>query len=671
MAADNEVVIQITLDDGSIVKGLGRVKKELKDTGDEANDTAQTLGDVLNGDVVGSFTNKLKEIPLAFAGFAAAAVAAGTAVKQAFDLSLVGEQLKATQLQFENFASQAGINAQELQSALERSGQGLVGVDDLLKASTSAIINLGDNARALPQILDLARNSAKALGGDIQTNFELIVRAVESGNTKLLKSVDIYVDSESAIKKYKEQIGLTTGELNQAQKQQAILNELLTTGSSRFSGVEKSATPLKDSITQIGVALNDVYEEFSKFVNSNFGQFFLQAAQDTARALRILTGAGDEASKTKDKIKELELELQRLQSTASSSGDTGEFDFLAGDRISKATEAAITRTKEQINTLKSQLTELQKTSTFTPTVGGLDTNQLKAEKQKQVENLAVFNQQLLALQQDSAQIRLNQAITDEQKYQAQLDLDVQNRYLKYQQDNDNYSKLLSEKKITQDQYQELSKASFENLSADLLRIGETLNVEEKRLQQQRLQTAQQINSQVNNALVQSTTAAINQMVLSLRTGKAGWEELGKSVASIIGDMLVSIGQSMVAIGIATTALGQSLATLSGGTAIAAGVGLIALGSLLKASVGSALTNAATSGATGGFSPSGGGVLANNDSPIINVAQDTQPERRAQTEVVFNIQGDILDAEETGVRFVDLINKAVDARDVKIRRGALA
>ena len=90
--------------------------------------------------------------------------------------------------------------------------------------------------------------------------------------------------------------------------------------------------------------------------------------------------------------------------------------------------------------------------------------------------------------------------------------------------------------------------------------------------------------------------------------------------------------------------------MGGTAAIAAGAGLIALGTILKSFAG---------GAAGAGAPIGGGgggvASATSDTEIAEEQEREEPETR----IAVNIQGDVLDSDETGLRIVELLNKELD------------
>lgn len=166
-----------------------------------------------------------------------------------------------------------------------------------------------------------------------------------------------------------------------------------------------------------------------------------------------------------------------------------------------------------------------------------------------------------------------------------------------------------------------------------------------------------IANSVNNLMVKSASTGIQALTKSLLLGEKGFANFGKVIAGMMGDMAIQLGETLLLTGIGMAALGD----LSPGAAIAAGAGLIALGTILKSFSGGGET-----------SPSAGTVGGNFATDQTTGIEDGPVEREEQVPGInINIRGDVLDTTESGMRIVDIINKAYDQEGVVINRGAIA
>jgi hypothetical protein len=162
---------------------------------------------------------------------------------------------------------------------------------------------------------------------------------------------------------------------------------------------------------------------------------------------------------------------------------------------------------------------------------------------------------------------------------------------------------------------------------------------------------EKIRSSFQQGVLNSITAGVSAIGKTLVTGGNAFQSFSAAVLGVIGDMSIQIGSTLVGIGIGIDALKTSLFTLNGAVAIAAGLALIALGGALKALSGGGISPASSGAATTG---PGGGYVA-TDPEIANPSQEIRDEQSAR--VTVNIQGDVLDGRESGLRIVELINEA--------------
>ena len=167
-----------------------------------------------------------------------------------------------------------------------------------------------------------------------------------------------------------------------------------------------------------------------------------------------------------------------------------------------------------------------------------------------------------------------------------------------------------------------------------------------------IEVGKKISATMKTLVVGATSQAIQRLATNLVKGKSVFEDFGTFVLGIMGDMAIKIGEVTLASGIAMSALGK----LSPTAAIAAGAALIAIGAAIKAASASAGTGASASG--GGFS--GGSIGGFSDSTTSQIEEDRSS---PQTSVSVNIQGDVLDSEESGMRIVNILNDAFDKQGV--------
>jgi hypothetical protein len=153
---------------------------------------------------------------------------------------------------------------------------------------------------------------------------------------------------------------------------------------------------------------------------------------------------------------------------------------------------------------------------------------------------------------------------------------------------------------------------------------------------------------LNNSLVQTTSSAFAAFGGALAKGENAFAAFGKSILASLGQLLISFGTTLVAIGFGLSTV-PFLFGLQGPAAVAAGLAAIVLGGALSALGG---------GGGGGPAPTGGGALGATGptvpDPTNPVGQLEDVEQNRGPQVTVNVQGNILDRRETGLEIANII-----------------
>jgi hypothetical protein len=177
------------------------------------------------------------------------------------------------------------------------------------------------------------------------------------------------------------------------------------------------------------------------------------------------------------------------------------------------------------------------------------------------------------------------------------------------------------------------------------------------LNKEAIETAKAVTRAINQGLVSTVSRSLQFLGKSLVEGGNFFEGFLAVVLDALGNLAISIGTTVISSALAIDALKASLFG-SAAIAVAAGAALIAIGGALKAFAGQvggeggASFGAQTSGAAGG----GTAAFGQDDETL---AFSEQEERQTQSTVNVNVQGDVLDSDETGLRIVELINQGLE------------
>ena len=393
--ADQKIELEIVLDDGSVKRAFATVRKEADDAGTSFGNAfrVQGLADFKAGiDLVSIALRETKRIAEAL-----------------LNDVLAGEKIDAINKRFEILAQQQAINAEALASGVARAVDGTVDMEDALDAAGRALINLQVGTREIPQLFELARKAASAFGGDTVANFERIQQAILTGNTRALREVGIFINSEQAYKRLADSIGTLPNNLSETGKQQAILNEVLRVGEERLKNISSSITPVEKSLKVLAVSFGEVGDTFAMLANKILGPVLQGAFQQLANGFDLIN----------IRLREF------LLGTAPSAAENVR---LLNDELTKLTllrdqQANLANSEAEVAILDTQILQLR---------AKLDAQTQLATKQAEKNQLDLqgnaINQESLMIQQalTQSQIEGRAALEEYNKMQKKAAQDAQN-----------------------------------------------------------------------------------------------------------------------------------------------------------------------------------------------------------------------------------------------------
>lgn len=183
-----------------------------------------------------------------------------------------------------------------------------------------------------------------------------------------------------------------------------------------------------------------------------------------------------------------------------------------------------------------------------------------------------------------------------------------------------------------------------------------------------IQTTDNMSKSITKTLIgglgKGASSAFAAMGDAMAKGEDGMKAFAQAMMGMIGDIALQMGASFMAQGAAMLFAPGTQAMA--GPLIAAGAALSVVGGAIKALSGGK-GGVSGSGATGGVASSGGGVSVSGETDLLGV-QEIEPQE-PDTNIAVNIQGDILDSEDSGLRILDLLNNAFDKQGVIVSNNA--
>lgn len=658
--ADQKIELEIVLDDGSIKKAFGTIRKEAEKAEKESGNLLGGLG--------GSLVVLNQGIEL-FDKFASGIKKAAV---EMINLSLEAEKVRVVNAQFAQLAQQNGIAQESFNAAIQESIAGLIDDEDALQLANNAMIRLGQTAQRLPEIFELARKASASGFGDMAANAETLTNAIQTGQVRQLRSLGIIADVTKAQNEFAKSIGLTAAQLTEEQKAYVNANTILEATSKKFKNADADIKTFSDSLARFKVASNEAFERFAVGFDRAFGPS-IKAFIDTLTESMNGNGAALKANK---------ISAENL---------AGAIAMAEAKIVSLNEKLANARTDTQFNTLNRQinetntlLTELQKRQKAVVNTSTEQANLIKAfpkfsaeleiqkknEEQKKLalensmKGLEQYNNALLSSQQQEIAIRQQnlQYIEGDEAKKAE----IQNIYnLQKQAEEDRFLKeQLNIKKMNDAEFG-ITDAQAKKLKeeAEIVHQENLKNIKNKNLADQRtseekyLQDAKDSfkNSYalIANVVSSGIGRAFTNVGKALKEGKNGFEAFAEGMVAVAGDIASVFGDMFIKLGVATFFINPI-----------EGLGLILAGGALKA-FGGLLSSGSSSPATTG---NGGGGLASSDNPNQFNTIPAADEARNNPNSVFNltIQGDVLDSESTGSRIIALINETIDTKGAMVR-----
>jgi phage-related minor tail protein len=629
--ADEKVTIQLVLEKEDAEKVLKALPKDAKKSGAKSGkEFTEGLGGGIKGGLSG--------IKSALGGLSG--VLAG--VTAAFGAALTIREFTQAAIRQEDAVNR-------LNAALRQNGEFSESTSADLQNFASQLQNItriGDEA-ALEQLA-----LAQSFGASAEQSKLILTAAADL-------SAAFGIDLESAVRNVSKTLGGYAGELGEVLPELKNLSqEQLRAGqgidliAAKFSGfAEQEAQSFSGSLDQAGNAIGDLFEELGFFItrsDSSTGAVSafteaIQTATSVVRRLRIALGGQAELVDYQKRLGEIDAELQDLSAAQEKAAKNAELFKNAGIPVRDFTED-IKLLKQERETVAAQIKEIEDAEkSQAQTRRGLAgaTNELsEAEKKLRTDALALQTTNDPLAQQEAELNRQNELLTaaNEQKLIGEEDFLLRQNALKEQ-----FAQLdaaRTERQVSQ------SIAATDQQESSLNQLGTAFGVAAKGIKVSALDIAKTSLGIISNGVGK----AFQNVGAALANGENGFKAFAEGIKSIFADIASATGDLFIKQGVGFLF-----------TNPAAGAGLIAAGAGLKVLAGFL----GGSGGGGGVGAAAGTTAAAG-TPAFDFAtgiSDSEPEideeRQTRSTVNVNVQGDVLDSDETGLRIVELINQGLE------------
>jgi len=194
--------------------------------------------------------------------------------------------------------------AEDMLAALNEASSGTISNADLmLTANRAAMLGVSKDVDEMSQLMEIARFRARAMGLDTTQAFNDIVTGIGRASPMILDNLGIVVDSEAAYAEYASSLGKASDALTDAEKKQALLNDVLSVGADQIreaGGVTDSAA---DSYRQFESSLENIKQYISEIIAMST-QGLISGAGGGAGGLEGFLGRAASDMRTADQLKQ-------------------------------------------------------------------------------------------------------------------------------------------------------------------------------------------------------------------------------------------------------------------------------------------------------------------------------------------------------------------------------
>lgn len=698
--ADEKITFQLDLDDAEFTASALKAKKNVEALG--SSDNLKGLLDSLSkgtaslselgGAASGNLSN-LISIAASAAPVLAGLAVAGASIKAAFDLTMEAENIKAISVQFGILAGQAGLSASAMSEGLKKASGGLIEETELLKLANKAMLEMGNAAARLPELMEISRKAAVVLGQDAKSTFESLSQAIAMGNQRMLKHAGIMLDVNKVYRDYAASIGVTATALNESGKQHALMNAVIEKAKVDLAGINPDIKEAANEWQKLKVTIEELSKAFAVAFNVVMGDavkgwlILLNQAGDSMKNFFAIN-FGDPVDKAKASVNGLGAELGTLASlivenqNKLEAGKKNGFNWWESDEQSlQHTISNLQAQFDKVRALKQQQDQILKqdeaknaaseaANTKKPDAGG----QIDRVAQQKQEAKFQEDMQKLAKETYTMKVGLVNSYAD-------IDVLLNQRILDEAQRNQTVYKQIDAQKaageITSAQAAALTAQENEMHELKMRQLARDTEAERIKLLQDYQKNAtttfqgvaraaqseaEQQKHWLTDAGIQGkfifdslATAGVDAFDALGRGAANGSFELKQALLGALGSVCSSYGKAMM------------LASLwpFDPLVFSAGAALVVLGGYISAS-----SSAGSSGPdVSSSAPTSPGLSASNAAQGGTLATAVAPntDQTGPKSVSINIEGNYFDTDQTRLKLIDLIRQSSDATDYQFRK----
>ena len=361
MAISEELKLVVKAEVTDAIKNLNKLNKEAS--------TTKNVGD--------SITKGFKDFgkSLLMAGGAIFALdKLGKGFSEIIKMAKTASNFNQIQMSFRNMARVAGESADAVIASLQEMSGHTINELDLMTAASKASL-LGLPVDKFDELMQIARASATATGGDVKQMFADIVTGIGRASPMILDNLGITIKIGEANQKYADSIGKTVEQMSAEDKKMAILNATLESGRKIMEQVGEAGQNLTDAEIwqQLTAGVDDLKIALGQTMMEGIKPFVKwladvsMAAAASAKEINAINKALKEFQEGKEisdidagikainnEIKEMEIAIEAFSNSGATAVGIVEGMRFATEETLKADEARVEQMKTELAILKQR-----------------------------------------------------------------------------------------------------------------------------------------------------------------------------------------------------------------------------------------------------------------------------------------------------------------------------
>ncbi len=227
------------------------------------------------GGVSGNVAAALSEIT-ASAGLVALGIAAAAAAIAGFvALGVRGAGLQDLATGFDHITASVGQLSTTMLTDLRKASGGVLSDFELIRLTNRALIGeFGDFGqmlgRSLPRLLEIARVQANATGQSVNDVFGSLLEGIKRAAPRMISQTGLIINATTAERAYAEALGKTVQQLTDDEKQQAILQAVLTQGQQVLDSFGNSVEGADEKLARAGATFSNILDRLALLVQPAF-----------------------------------------------------------------------------------------------------------------------------------------------------------------------------------------------------------------------------------------------------------------------------------------------------------------------------------------------------------------------------------------------------------------